>query len=941
MRIYENPEKTSENRLPQRAYYLPEGKSEYYDLNGQWRFAWFASDADVPQQITFWDTIPVPSCWQLHGYEDPNYTNINYPYPCDPPYVPDVNPCGVYERDFVLRKKWGRVYYVLEGVSSCAFVYVNGAYVGFTQGSHLQAEFDVTDFVLEGSNTLCVKVLKWCCGSYLEDQDFFRFNGIFRDTYLLQRPEGHIVDVSVATSGDGITVSCDAPADISLFDREGECLGHVTDCAEAVFSIGEPVLWNAEKPYLYTLRLERQGERIEQKVGLRSIEVSDRCELLINGVAVKLHGVNHHDTDPNNGWCQTNEQLRQDLLLMKKLNINCVRTSHYPPTPAFLQMCDELGFYVILETDIETHGILRRFANVSYRFDVESTDWPGTDPAWKKEHLERMIRAVGRDKNHCSIIMWSTGNESGHGPNHEAMIDWLHSLLDGRLVHCEDASRKGDYSRADVVSNMYHDIDKLRTMAEDPAIHKPIMLCEYAHAMGNGPGDVWDYNEVFNRYPNIIGGCVWEWADHTVIKDGVQCYGGDFPGELTHDENFCCDGMVFSDRRLKAGSYEVKAAYQPMATQYENGVLEITNRFDFTDFSECELFCSIEADGAVVEERRMDLVLAPHETVRLPLHSIVPECRYGAYLTVCLVHEGEDVATTQHKLSGGQPAAPVAAGANTEIGDKEIIFTGNGFRYVFSRLLGSFTSMVIAGREQLAEPISLTAWRAPTDNDKNIKLLWGSYNIWQGENLDKLFSKVYAVEAQQGSVRVVGSLAGVSRKPFFRYTLQICVDAMGRIGVALEGDVRENTVWLPRLGFEMALPGKNMPFHYFGCGPLETYCDLHHGSTIGMYESDAESEYVHYVRPQEHGNHVHVRMLSIGDMRIEGDDFCCNVSAYSTSAIDAAEHTDELISDEKTHVRVDYKVSGIGSNSCGPELRKEYRLCEKHIQFAFSISPNQ
>ena len=940
MRVYENPLQTSENRRPQRPYYIPKGKSEYRLLNGNWKFAFFPRDIDVPEKITHWDTIPVPSCWQLQGYEHPNYTNINYPYPCDPPYAPDANPCGVYEREFELEQVWGRVYFVLEGVASCAFVNVNGSYVGFTQGSHLQAEFDITDFVKPGVNTLRVKVLKWCCGSYLEDQDFFRFNGIFRDCYLLQRPEGHIVDVDVTTEGNRIRVRTDRPADMTVFDREGKCLGRAADAAEAAFEIDSPILWNAEKPYLYTVKLERDGEVITQKIGFRTVRVSDKCELLINGVPVKLHGVNHHDTDPHKGWCQTEQELRRDLELMKQLNINCVRTSHYPPSPVFLELCDELGFYVILETDIETHGFLRRFANVEYHFDVESEDWPGTNPLWRKEHLERMERAVGRDKNHCSIIMWSTGNESGHGPNHIAMLEWLKSLQDGRLRHCEDASRKKDYRNTDVISNMYHDIPAVSKMAEDPDIHLPIMLCEYAHAMGNGPGDVWDYNEMFDRYPNVIGGCVWEWADHTVVVDGVQKYGGDFEGELTHEGNFCCDGMVFSDRSLKAGSYEVKAAYQPMRTDYADGVLTVTNRYDFTDFSECEFVYTVEADGTVIAEKRMSMELAPHGTAEISVSVDAPACRYGLYLTCRLYHRGDMVARTQHCLADGAGIAAPKGCAATEEKPNEVIFSGEGFRYVFSKRFGTFTSMVIDGEEQLAEPIRLTAWRAPTDNDRNIRFYWGSYNIWQGENLDKLFSKTYDCRLTEGGVRVEGSLAGVSRKPFFRYTLEVFVDAEGRISVCLKGNMRENVVYLPRLGFELTLPEQNLPFRYYGRGPLESYCDLHHGSTVGMYESSAQQEYVPYVRPQEHGNHADVKLLEIGKLRFESENaFECNVSAYSTEAIDRAEHTDELVSDGRTHLRVDYKVSGIGSNSCGPALMEQYRLSEKQISFGFAISP--
>lgn len=941
-RIYENPSKTSENRLPQRPYYIPGGKSAYTLLNGQWKFAFFSRDVDVPEEITHWDTIPVPSCWQLQGYEHPNYSNINYPYPCDPPYVPDENPCGIYEREFTLDAVWGRVYFVLEGVSSCGFVYVNGRSVGFTQGSHLQAEFDITDFVTAGKNTLRVKVLKWCCGSYLEDQDFFRFNGIFRDCYLLQRPVGHMRDVSLRTESNQILVQTDAAADISVYDREGRCLAARENVQNVAFELENPVSWNAEKPCLYTVRLERAGEIITQKIGFRTVQVSPKRELLINGVPVKLHGVNHHDTDPRKGWCQTEEELRRDLLLMKQLNINCVRTSHYPPSPVFLELCDELGFYVILETDIETHGFLRRYANVPYHYDIESEDWPGANPAWRGEFLERMERAVDWDRNHSSIIMWSTGNESGYGANHEAMLKWLKKLRDGRLRHCEDACRKGDYRNVDVISNMYHDVATVARMAEDPETPLPIMLCEYAHAMGNGPGDVWDYNEVFDRYPNVIGGCVWEWADHTVIADGVQKYGGDFLGELTHEGNFCCDGMVFADRSLKAGSLEVKAAYQPMRTKYENDRLCVYNRFDFTDFSECDFVYTVEADGKVIAEKHIPMELAPHRWAEVPISVPEADCRCGMYLICRLYHQGQLAAQTQHLLQEGAKPEALCGQAITEENDREVVFTGTGFRYVFSKLLGSFTSMAIDGEEQLAEPVRLTAWRAPTDNDRNIRLLWGSYNIWQGENLDKLFSKVYDCAVSEGKVNIEASLAGVSRKPFFRYTLEIAVDRTGRISVKLQGKVRENVVWLPRLGFECALPGTNMPFRYYGCGPTESYCDLRHGGTVGMYESAPDREYVPYARPQEHGNHTHVRLLEIGRLRVESENaFECNVSPFSTAALDRAEHTDELTSDGKTHLRLDYKVSGIGSNSCGPELLPKYRLSEKDIAFQLVISPGQ
>lgn len=961
MRFYENPEMTSENRMPQRSYYIPDGCSERTLLNGTWRFAFFPYEHEADKEITKWDSISVPGCWQVQGYEHPNYTNINYPYPTDPPYVPDENPCGVYEREFELEHKWGNVYFILEGVASCGIVYVNGTYVGFTQGSHLQAEFDITEYVHEGTNTLRVKVLKWCCGSYLEDQDFFRFNGIFRDCYLLQRPVGHMTDVHVFTEENRICVKTDTEADISLYDQNGTLLAETKQVSEISFSVEHPVFWNPEHPYLYSVKLEAKGEKITQNIGFRTIEVSPRGGLLINGQSVKLHGVNHHDTHPTKGWSQSLEDLRTDLKQMKALNINCIRTSHYPPTPAFLELCDEMGFYVILETDLETHGILRRYANTSYRYDSESPDWPCTNPVWKQEYLQRMKRAVERDKNHCSIIMWSTGNESGYGPNHVEMIQYLRGLGDHRLVHCEDATRKNAFDDTDVLSRMYLPPDMLKQLAEEHPT-KPVMLCEYAHAMGNGPGDVWDYNEAFYQMPNLIGGCIWEWADHTVLVDGVPKYGGDFPGELTHDGNFCCDGLVFSDRSLKAGSLEAKAAYQPMRIKLEGDTLFITNAYDFTDYKDCALSFALEADGHKIRTWSEQVNLAPHETMEYSLLPFRMEpqsgSRYGRYLTVTLEKDGERVAIRQHEWSAGcenmgemneinegkermeSETADFLRPAHMESDEWETVFSGEHFRYVFSRIAGGFISIKIDGEEQLAEPMKLSLWRAPTDNDCDMKNLWGSYNIWQGENLDKLFHKCYEYRAEDGSVFMRASLAGVSRRPFFHYEGRILVDETGRIFFDIHGNVEENVVYLPRFGYEFAMPMENAAFRYFGYGPNESYCDLHHGSTVGMYESSAANEYVPYVRPQEHGNHFGTRLLEIGKMRFEAETpFEIAVSQYSAHQLELAEHIDELQVDGLTHVRVDYKVTGIGSASCGPELAKAYQLNEKEIQFRLRMEP--
>ena len=940
MRIYENPKKTSENRMNPRSYYMPEGVSEYLLLNGEWDFAYFSSVIDVPEKIEKWDKIPVPSCWQILGYENPNYTNINYPYPLDPPYVPDENPCGIYRRDFKISDISGKHYFVFEGVSSCAFLYINDKYVGFTQASHLQAEFDITDYVTLGNNTVTVKVLKWCCGSYLEDQDFFRFNGIFRDCYLLHRPENHIQDIEIIPNDKSFNIKIDGSASLKIFEGENLlCDTNFTD--NYVFSPENPILWNAEKPFLYTLILERNGEIITLKSGLRKIEISAKYELLINGVSVKLHGVNHHDTSKYRGWCQSDDELLADLKLMKELNINCVRTSHYPPTPKFLNMCDELGFYVVLETDIETHGFLRRNPRDTYHFDPENDIWPCTNDLWKEEHIERMVRAVETFKNSPAVIMWSTGNESAHGPNHVAMIEWTKKRDNSRIIHCEDASRKGEIHNADIFSWMYPQFNSLIDYAQNDEIDMPIFLCEYSHAMGNGPGDVYEYNELFDKYPKLIGGCIWEWADHVVTVDGIQKYGGDFEGELTHDKNFCCDGLVFADRSIKSGTLEAKAAYQPIKTEYNNNTLTVLNRLDFTNLNEYEFIYTIEVDGEIIKSIPKTLDIAPHTTSEIIIDFKNTECKFGAYINCYLSKDGITYAKTQHPL----PCTIIKEDAEdlavlTE-DDKNIYASGDRFNYVFSKHYGIFTSIVIDGEEQLAHRPKISAFRATTDNERSIRRFWvNKESIWESENIKYIFNKAYDASITDGIIQVKGSMGGVSLLPLAQHNIQIRIYRNGKIDFNYNGKIRENAYWLPRFGFEFTLPEKNSDFTYFGRGPIDCYCDINHWATIGMYKSNADEEYVNYVRPQEHGNHTDTKLLKIGKLEFSTQSsFEFNVSKYSGEAIDDAEHTDELKADGKIHLRIDYKNSGIGSGSCGPLTQEKYQLNEKEIDFEFSVKP--
>ncbi len=941
MRAYERLDRISENRLPQRAYYIPydslekalagdKNQSAYYRLlNGNWDFCYFERDADVPAEpdrIEKWDSLPVPSCWQMHGYDIPYYTNVNYPYPVDPPYVPDENPCGVYRTVFSLEKPWlmRHTHIVFEGVCSCLYLYINGQYVGMTQGSHLQAEFDLTPYVRAGENVLTAKVLKWCAGSYLEDQDFFRLNGIFRDVYLLSREPDAVGDVEINADCRTIRVSAE---NYTVYDAAGQPA-----------DLSAPILWNAEKPYLYTVVVRGKTEYIPFRVGMREVHIGEDGALYINGTAVILKGVNHHDTHPTDGYTVSDDFLRDELLKMKQLNINCIRTSHYPPTPYFLTLCDELGFYVVDEADNETHGFCTRHGG--YDYDIENDQWIGNQPAWLSAHLDRVSRMVERDKNFSCVIMWSMGNEAGYGMCHTAMLEWTKQRDPSRLTHYERAACVNDQAPVDVRSRMYLSPEEMTALLED-GDPRPLFLCEFSHAMGNGPGDVQLYMDMFRRYAKAIGGCIWEWADHTVIKNGVQKYGGDF-GELTHDRNFCCDGLTFSDRSFKAGSLNAKCAFQPMRVTLDGDELTVTNDYDFTDLCEKRLVLTMTVDGMTAGSRELTVSAPPHTAVRIAQPFTPPsDCAYGCFLTVSLREaDGYEIGFTQLPLPCAVRRAAVGAPFDGFVEDDRYIFVrGDGFSYRFNKLYGHLDSAVVRGTEQLAGPIRLTVYRAPTDNDRYIRRQWdcrhNGNNMAPG-NFDALFNKVYAVMTQGNRIIVRGSLAGIARAPFFRYTQELAFYRDGTVKMTVDGEKKpELKEYFPRFGYEFRSPVPNCGFTYFGMGPGESYCDMHLHAPTGLYRSTAQAEYVPYVRPQEHGNHEGVRYLELDNgLRFFSDGpFACQVSRYDALALIGAQHTDELKPNGYTNVRVDYRVSGIGSGSCGPALRPEYQVNERHIHF--------
>lgn len=965
MRDYENPRITSKNREKERASFLPysdleeallmgrDSSERVRLLNGVWNFKYFNRDIDVPQEITEWEEIEVPSNWQMKGYEAPYYTNVNYPYPVDPPYVPDDNPCGVYACTADIPDAWAgkRITILFEGVSSCFSLFVNGIAIGMSQGSHLPAEFDITKAVHPGKNRIQVNVLKWCAGSYLEDQDFFRLSGIFRDVFLISREPDGIRDVEIQTTLDTITVLFDGKAECFLYD--GTTLLDSAEGEAAVrFAVKEPKLWTAETPFLYTVVLKRGEEYLSQKTGMRTLKQAENGALLLNGSPIKLKGINHHDTHPEKGYCLSREDIRRDLLLMKQLNINTIRTSHYPPTPFFLELCDELGFYVIDEADVELHGFVQRRLPLSYENYHE--EWPTQQDEWQDAFLERVTRMVERDKNHPCVIMWSMGNESAYAKAFDRMSEWIRKRDASRLVHYEGAREVKYPLTVDFISYMYPSIEEMEGLIREDD-KRPVFLCEYSHAMGNGPGDLFDYWERIYQNPKLLGGCIWEWADHAVRTEKGDLYGGDF-GEKLHDGNFCCDGLVFPDRSFKAGTLEAKAVYQPIRTVLTGEMLTVENRFDFTNLKHYTLRWQVMADGEEIESGTLCCDLAPHEKMDYPLPlSLPPHCRLGVYLNVSLLESqrrawgeaGDALSFEQHALP--VPVTPVsfsgaAEGLRITEEKEQVILSGDGFVYRFDSHYGTFVSLTRDGKELLDEPIRMTVWRAPTDNDRQIKKVWGLYeDNMAAYNFNLLCHKVYQCTVEGNTIVVQGSLSGLGRAPFLRYENRYTVSNSGEIRFEVAAKVREGTVWLPRFGFEIPFRNDWNAFSYFGKGPYENYVDMCHHVGMGLYHSTVEKEYVPYLMPQEHGNHEGVtRLWMENGMEIAAPDaVSCQLSAYSAEELTEKKHGFELEKSGKNILRVDYKVSGLGSASCGPELMEQYRLQDKQMNYRFLLRPSR
>ncbi|MFM9328346.1 glycoside hydrolase family 2 TIM barrel-domain containing protein [Paenibacillus mesotrionivorans] len=1002
-RYWENPEVLQENREAPRAYYIPyrdeasadsakRGASPHYQtLNGGWKFSYYPSVKEVPEdfyradaEVSGWDDLLVPSCWQTNGYDQLHYTNVNYPIPFDPPFVPDANPAGLYVREFRLKDTWKdkEQYLVFEGVNSCFYLWVNGEYAGYSQGSRIPAEFRITDKLHSGVNRIAVMVLKWCDGTYLEDQDLWRFSGIYRDVYLLAREQQHIRDVfnrqELAPDFSHAALQCEietiGPVQVSavLKDAAGSAVAngsaHIDGSGLIRLVVEKPVLWNAETPYLYRLYLTAGGETLRFSTGFKEVKIQEGV-FTVNGRAIKLKGVNRHDSHPQLGQTIPLNHMIQDLNLMKAHNVNTIRTSHYPNDPRFLELCDQYGFYVVDEADLECHGVVNAGS-----WEAGSFHTLTNHPDWKTAFVERAVRMVERDKNHACIVMWSMGNESGYGPNHIAMAEWTRRRDLSRPVHYEGAAAKynGDpnIDALDVQSRMYASISEMIEFAENPDNTKPLFQCEYSHAMGNGPGDLKDYWDVIYRYPKLMGGCVWEWCDHGILtrtEDGVPyyAYGGDF-GDKPHDGNFCIDGLVSPDRKPHKGLLELKQIIAPVRIGEKDlaaGQLSVTNLYDFVDLSALFFGWKVEKDGECVAQGELSGVNAtPGESCIVQVPYMLPADGAGRYyLTVSArtrqdypwAEAGYEVVFAQFHLPAKaagdtalsaaalEPVVPVEAEQRGHV----LAVSGFEFSHAFDLYEGVFTGITYHGVHMLAGPVSFNIWRAPTDNDRNIR------HKWQIEGFDRAGMKVYNTtwsKTQAGGVEIAVhySLGGYIRKPILHGEAVWQVDPAGGITLETRVQVREDVPFLPRFGLQMTMPAGNEEVEYFGYGPHESYMDKRHSVKKGKYLVSVDDMFENYVMPQENGSRygadwvIVSNLLGMGLKFVSGaEHFSFNASHYTPADLDKAKHTYELSPRKETIVQLDYKLSGVGSNSCGPELLDQYRLNEKEFSFSLSITP--
>ncbi len=943
------------NTLAQRSYYIPFESQEkaledrralsanFISLNGEWQFQCYASVYDAENFLTSEspDKISVPSCVQYFGYDYFQYTNFRYPFPYDPPRIPAKNPAFHYRKKFVW-SDGAQAYLNFEGVDSCFYLYVNGKFAGFSQISHRTSEFDITGLLKKGKNILDVLVLKWCAGSYLEDQDKWRFTGIFRDVYILRRPKGHIVDYFVKTK-----LHSDGSASIAFsLETGGSCMVTLMETGEtkkllsgqtALFEVPNAKLWSAEEPNLYNLVIESCGEFICEQAGIRTIEVEDKV-FKVNGSHVKLKGVNRHDFHPQKGAAVSLEDLEYDILLMKKLNVNAVRTAHYPNAPEFYKLCDRLGIYVMDEADVECHGVdvRRGVGDANLLHDIAE------NPLFESAILERIKCMVERDKNRPSVIMWSLGNESGYGKNFDKSARWIKDRDSSRLVHYEALwSRRNQsdlyYSApVDVSSRMYPEIAWMAgDYLKDDRECRPLVVCEYSHAMGNSPGDLKQYWDVIYSSDRFMGAFVWEWADHGVLYGGGDYkYGGDF-GETLHDGNFCIDGIVGPMREIKPGALELKAAYQPLRfTRVSDVLYRVENLYAFKNFAGC-IIVKIKSEDEETKETSIKIDIKPGRSQDIEILPVNKDCFTAIYFEAkennAIRQFGQDLAAEAffEIKPCSPPSLPVLADIEVQETLSTLTVSCGGKTYSIDKFSGSLVSVNAGGEKLLASPMEVNIFRAPTDNDRNVTLKWKARGIYDAV---PVAAAVQAYTAKS-EVKVKGGMFAPSVESCLDYELSYRFFSSGKLGIILRYKIHAGTENLPRAGIMFSLPNLYQDITYLGYGPNECYVDKRLSCAKGLYKAKLTDMFTNYIKPQECGSRYGTEWFELlgerSKFRAQGlAPFSFSVLPYAPKQLAQASHNLQLGVSNGIWVCVDSAMRGIGSSSCGPEMDKKYEIPE-------------
>ncbi len=978
-----------QNKLPGRVYAIPyrdreallrqSALTERYEsdlvtvLSGEWQFRYYEKISRLPTHIdtekVSFDTIVVPSTWQRTGYEKPVYLNTRYEFPVTPPHVPEEMSAGLYVKSFTVREDTKHAILSFLGVCSSLTLYVNGRYIGYSEGSHNTAEFLLDGAVQPGENELLAIVTKWSNGTYLECQDMFRENGIFRDVLLYELPESFLLDHRVQTARDG--ENWDLSVEGKLGGGAGTGLqitarlldGKTLLRSQTVsvnkeysfyFSVPQPALWTAETPRLYTLLLtlsDHAGEleTVRTRVGFRQVKISGE-RFLFNDQPIKFKGVNHHDTHEKTGYVMTAQDLLKDVTLMKRFNVNAVRTSHYPPDPIFLDLCDEYGLYVIDEADIETHGMWENILKMNAL---------SNDKAWQPRYLDRVERMFRRDKNHPAVTMWSLGNESGGWKNQDACCAWLKKQSE-LPVHYEGVIRtpRGSY---DVISEMYQHPALLKRIAEHglgPRYKgKPYFLCEYCHAMGFGPGALEEYWKLIYEHENLCGGCIWEWADHSVYNKNAKytyTYGGDH-GEAKHDGNFCVDGLFFPGRRPHTGAWAMRATYRPIrAALVSENLYRFTNTNSFVGADAYDLSYELLRDGAVIETGKVALALAPRQTQTVVIGHAMAEaghdyCINFLYCTKAGEPVAEEQLLLQEAIAAPQPGRKTAV-AFLKKGDSVLVAFENG-RAVFDKSTGVLVSYAVDGKEMLADDFGFlpNVFRAPLDNDRN------KVSAWEKKGLDKLRPASRKLTEckndKDGFVRIktTGALEYTDKRLFsFELVYQIYPDGTLLVDAKLtQPGLLKLPQELSRFGVTVHLDQSLRNVRYYGRGDKENLPDIKQHAPLGIYESTVCDLCEDYIKPQENGTHTDTRFVQLCDSAGCGVEIVCSKTPftfsarpYKNSTLCKARHLEDLHDDKLVCLNIDGFMRGTGTNSCGPDVLPKYDLkIRDSLQFSFGLRP--